>query len=95
MLNIIGFSTVYDNVIRHKKIIWTFMEQISPQFKKVLSRYISYRGIDIVLYMRDGSVIELDKNRRIEGDYVIRNTKEGVSTKIELAHIQKAEFFAA
>lgn len=71
------------------------MDQISPQFKKVLSRYITYRGIDIVLYLRDGSVVELDKNRRMEGDCVIKNTKEGVVTKIELSRIQKAEFFAA
>ncbi|MCB1176379.1 MAG: hypothetical protein KDK36_02260 [Leptospiraceae bacterium] len=71
------------------------MEKPSPQFKKVLSRYVNYRGIDIVLYLKDGSIIELDKNRRLEGDCVIKNSKEGVTTKIDLANIRKAEFFAA
>lgn len=71
------------------------MEQVSPQFRKVLTRYIAFRGIDIVLYLRDGRVIELDKNRRIEGNYVIKNQKNGVIEKIELSKIKKAEFFAA
>jgi hypothetical protein len=71
------------------------MEKVSAQFKKVLSRYIAYRGIDIVLYLKDGTVIELDKNRRLEGDCIIKNSKDGLSTKIELSRIQKAEFFAA
>jgi hypothetical protein len=71
------------------------METSSPQFKKVLSRYVNYRGIDIILYLKDGSVIELDKNRRLEGDCVIKNAKDGAVTKIELSRIKKAEFFAA
>ncbi len=71
------------------------MEKVSDQFKKVLSRYIAYRGIDIVLYLKDGTVIELDKNRRLEGDCIIKNSKDGLPTRIELSRIQKAEFFAA
>lgn len=63
-------------------------------FKKTLSRYVNYRGIDIVLYLKDGTVIELDKNRRIDGDTVIKNEKEGVR-KIELASIKRAEFYGA
>lgn len=64
-------------------------------FRKVLSRYVNYRGIDIILYLKDGTIIELDKNRRIEGDSVIKNEKEGNITRIAFAHIKKAEFFAA
>jgi hypothetical protein len=71
------------------------MEQKANQFKKVLSRYVNYRGIDIILYLKDGSVIELDKNRRIEGDYVIKNEREGVISRIELSDILKADFYAA
>lgn len=71
------------------------MEKINPQFKKVLSRYINYRGIDIVLYLKDGTVIELDKNRRIDGDVVIKNGKEGIVARIELSKIKKADFYAA
>ena len=69
--------------------------QNSPKFKQTLSRYVNYRGIDIILHLKDGSVVELDKNRRIDGDYVIKNTKEGGISRIEISSIQKAEFFAA
>jgi hypothetical protein len=69
--------------------------QISPNFKKILSRYVNYRGIDIVLHLKDGTIIELDKNRRLDGDVVIKNGKEGVVARIELSSIKKADFFAA
>lgn len=64
-------------------------------FKKTLERYINYRGIDIVLHLKDGSVIELDKNRLMNGDIVVKNDKDGVQIEIELENIQKADFFAA
>ena len=71
------------------------MEPKTNQFKKVLSRYVNYRGIDIILYLKDGSVVELDKNRRIEGEFVIKNEKEGAISRIELSEILKADFYAA
>lgn len=71
------------------------MDPKANQFKKVLSRYVNYRGIDIILYLKDGSVVELDKNRRIEGEFVIKNEREGVISKIELSDILKADFYAA
>jgi hypothetical protein len=71
------------------------MPETESKFKQTLSRYVNYRGIDIVLYLKDGSVIELDKNRRIEGDFVIKNEKEGIISKIQLSTIQRADFFAA
>ncbi|MCE9499681.1 MAG: hypothetical protein K8R21_04155 [Leptospira sp.] len=70
-------------------------EIVKPDFKKVLERYVNYRGIDIVLHLKDGTIIELDKNRRLEGDIVIKNGKEGVVARIELSEIRKADFFAA
>ncbi len=71
------------------------MDPKANQFKKVLSRYVNYRGIDIILYLKDGSIVELDKNRRIEGEFVIKNEREGVISKIELSDILKADFYAA
>ncbi|EMP08686.1 hypothetical protein LEP1GSC124_0210, partial [Leptospira interrogans serovar Pyrogenes str. 200701872] len=32
----------------------------TEKFKKTLARYIDYRGIDIVLHLKNGTVIELD-----------------------------------
>lgn len=71
------------------------MDQVSPEFRKVLARYVSFRGIDIVLYLKDGQIIELDKNRKIEGNFIIRSPKKGQIEKISLSQIRKAEFFAA
>lgn len=70
-------------------------QESSQQFRKVLTRYIYFRGIDIVLHLKDGTIIELDKNRRIEGNFVIRNHKKGKIEKIEISQIKKADFFAA
>jgi hypothetical protein len=39
--------------------------------------------------------VELDKNRRIEGECVIKNEREGVISRIELSDILKADFYAA
>ncbi|GBF48953.1 hypothetical protein LPTSP4_04590 [Leptospira ryugenii] len=66
----------------------------SHKFKNTLERYIHYRGIDIVLHLKDGQVIELDKNRQMEDDVVIGNLAQGV-VRIPLQDIQKADFYAA
>lgn len=67
----------------------------AEQFKKTLERYINYRGIDIILHLKDGTTIELDKNRIMDGDVVIKKGKEGIVARIELERIQKADFYAA
>ncbi|MBI41268.1 MAG: hypothetical protein CMF59_16855 [Leptospiraceae bacterium] len=67
----------------------------ADDFKKQLRQYIQFRGIDIVLYLKDGSMVELDKNRRLEGDMVIRNQKDGNTDSIHVDEIIKADFFAA
>ncbi|MBL8019750.1 MAG: hypothetical protein JNM27_08810 [Leptospirales bacterium] len=65
------------------------------EFKKQLEQYIQFRGIDIILHLKDGTVIELDKNRKIDGDIVIRHTREGKKEGIHLEDIVKADFYAA
>ncbi|TGJ99172.1 hypothetical protein EHO59_14940 [Leptospira semungkisensis] len=71
------------------------MKDRAAQFKDTLERYINYRGIDIILTLKDGTVIELDKNRRMDGDVVIKNGDFGIEATIEISQIQKADFFAA
>ena len=66
----------------------------SLAFKKQLEQFIQFRGIDIVLYLKDGTVLELDKNRRMEGDIVIRN-EQGSQYSIHIEEIVKADFYAA
>ncbi|MEI7011788.1 hypothetical protein [Leptospira licerasiae] len=71
------------------------MKDRAKQFKATLERYINYRGIDIILTLKDGTVIELDKNRKMKGDIVIKNGDFGIEAEIEISSIQKADFFAA
>jgi hypothetical protein len=71
------------------------MQLNSGEFKKQLQQYIGFRGIDIILYLKDGTVLELDKNRRMEGDVVIRNEKDGNLHSIHIDEILKADFYAA
>ncbi|PJZ69497.1 hypothetical protein CH373_16250 [Leptospira perolatii] len=71
------------------------MEEKQEMFKRTLERYINYRAIDIILTLKDGTVVELDKNRRLDGDVVIKNGDFGIEATIEISKIQKADFFAA
>ncbi|MBI3394255.1 MAG: hypothetical protein HY042_00295 [Spirochaetia bacterium] len=65
------------------------------EFKKQLEQYIQFRGIDIILHLKDGSVVELDKNRRLEGDHVVRHNIQGIPVTVHLEEIVKADFYAA
>lgn len=70
-------------------------EEKQRKFRETLERYINYRGIDIVLVLKDGTTIELDKNRKLDGDVIIRNGKEGIQARIEISEIKRADFYAA
>lgn len=71
------------------------MQLHSGEFRKQLEQYIGFRGIDIVLYLKDGTTIELDKNRKMEGDVVIKNGRDGIQASVKIEEILKADFFAA
>lgn len=71
------------------------MQLTTDDFKKQLQQYIDFRGIDIVLHLKDGTYVELDKNRTMEGDVIIKNGREGIAASVRLEEIIKADFFAA
>jgi len=71
------------------------MKLETKAFKKQLQQYIQFRGIDIILHLKDGSTLELDKNRKMEGDIVIRNSRDGRQSQIHIEEIVKVDFFAA
>jgi hypothetical protein len=73
----------------------TALKLTDREFLKQLNRYIQFRGIDIVLHMRDGSVVELDKNRRMDGRMIICHNRTGGQEFIAIDDIRSAEFFAA
>ncbi|EPG67052.1 hypothetical protein ACE5IS_07290 [Leptospira wolffii] len=68
---------------------------VSSKFKEQMERYVNYRGIDIILHLKDGSVIELDKNRRLIGEEIVYFPEKSSPTKVPLTMIQKADLFVA
>lgn len=71
------------------------MKLKSQEFKKQIQQYIHFRGIDIVLYLKDGRTVELDKNRQMEGDVIIKNGRDGIQASYHLEEVIKADFYAA
>jgi len=66
------------------------------RFHRLLHKYITFRGIDIVLYLHDGTVIELDKNRYIDNEYIIKkNARQQIERTIRIDDIRKADFYAS
>ena len=71
------------------------MQLTEENFKKQLTRFIEFRGIDIMLHLKDGSILELDKNRQIQGDLIIKRNRDGSESTVHMDDILKADFFAA
>lgn len=70
------------------------MKLADREFMKQLDRYIQFRNIDIVLYMRDGSTVELAKNRRLDGRMIVIQNRQRGDDFIAIDDIHRAEFFA-
>ncbi|MBW7858125.1 MAG: hypothetical protein H3C43_07530 [Leptonema sp. (in: Bacteria)] len=70
------------------------MKLADREFMKQLDRYIQFRNIDIVLYMRDGSTVELAKNRRLDGRMIVVQNRQRNDDFIAIDDIHRAEFFA-
>lgn len=71
------------------------MKMKDQDFRNQLRRFIPFRGIDIVLHLEDGSTLELDKNRQLEGDFIIKKNRSKTEMSIPLQDIIKADFYAA
>ncbi|MCS7205255.1 MAG: hypothetical protein NZ853_06120 [Leptospiraceae bacterium] len=68
------------------------MKLSQRKFEKQLIRFIDFRGIDISVQLEDGSIVNLNKNRKFEKGYIINITKTG-EEKIPIKSIKKAEFY--
>jgi hypothetical protein len=67
----------------------------NKEFEKQLKIYIQFKGIDISLYLEDGKIIHLDKNRSYDKGFIINMPKKGTIEKIPLKSVKKAEFYIA
>jgi hypothetical protein len=71
------------------------LPKTSNDFKTILEKYIAIRGLDIVVILKDGSEIELFKNREIVDDVIITLEKGKGEKKINLSDIKSVDLFAA
>ncbi len=63
-------------------------------FKDMLSKYIDIKGLDIVVYLKNGSSIELNKNRNLIDDEIIMKDKKNSETRIPISHVDSIDLFA-
>ncbi|MBP7584968.1 MAG: hypothetical protein KBA61_13080 [Spirochaetes bacterium] len=64
-------------------------------FKKLLKKYISIKGLDIVVYLEDGKIIELNKNRALVKNEIVIRDKNDREYRIQLSAIRSVELYAA
>ncbi len=68
---------------------------IKKDFKKLLKKYLDIKGLDIVLHLNDGKVIELHKNRSLVNNEIIIRDKFNNEMRIHLSSIKTVELYAA
>lgn len=64
-------------------------------FRKQLKKYISIKGLDIIVYLRDGKTIELNKNRSLVKDDIVLYDKNNKEMRIPISLIESVDLFAA
>lgn len=69
--------------------------QKKQKFKTLLNKYLKIKGLDIIVIMKDGKEIELNKNRKLVNNDIIYRDKHNSESKIPISKIQYVDFFAA
>ena len=67
----------------------------SKNFITMLKKYLAIKGLDIVVILKDGSEIELFKNRELIDNVIITLEKGKGEKKINLSDIKSVDMFAA
>jgi hypothetical protein len=67
----------------------------STSFKKQLKKYLDIKGLDIIVYLRTGGSIELNKNRKLIKDEIIVKDKQDREQRIHISSIKSIDFYAA
>jgi hypothetical protein len=63
-------------------------------FKELLGKYIEIKGLDIVVYLKDGNMIELNKNRNLVDDEIIMKDKRNSETRIPISTVDSIDLYA-
>jgi hypothetical protein len=64
-------------------------------FKNLLEKYLNIKGLDIIVCLRNGDKVELNKNRKLEKDEIVMQDKAHQTIRIPLANVKSIDLFAA
>ena len=71
------------------------MKKKAKSFKTQLKKYLGIKGLDIVVYLRDGKSIELNKNRSLVKDHIVLVDKNNREMRIPISQIVSVDLFVA
>ena len=60
----------------------------------MLGKYMPIKGLDIIVYLKDGQKVELLKNREIQDETIVMFDKRNTVTAIPLNTIVSVDLFA-
>jgi hypothetical protein len=64
-------------------------------FRQTLERYLGIKGLDIVVYLSDGKMVELFKNRSLVNDEIVMFDGTNREKRIPLSMVRSIDLFAA
>jgi hypothetical protein len=64
-------------------------------FRSLLNKYISIKGLDIVVFLENGKEIELYKNRKLVKNEIIYSDKTNKELRIPIEKIRSVDLYAA
>ena len=67
----------------------------TKSFKEMLKIYLQIKGLDIIVQLKDGEEIQLDKNRVLKNNVIITMVNGIQEKKIPLSKISSVDMYAA
>ncbi len=67
---------------------------VPKTFREQLEKYLTIKGLDIIIELEDGIQIELKKNRSIENDEIVIYSKNS-EERIPISKIKSVDMYAA
>ena len=64
-------------------------------FKTMLKHYLAIKGLDIIVYLKDGKTIELNKNRTLDKDCILITDRHNREIRIAINEIKSIDLYAA
>ena len=70
------------------------VKKTKHDFRTMLGKYTPIKGLDIIVYLKDGQKVELLKNREIQDETIVMFDKRNTVTAIPLNTIVSVDLFA-